>query len=79
MASFSGFPQPKELLNNSLTNILKDKAGNIWMASDYGNSVGDTLGGAWCYKQSGPGEKAFRKLQQKKFFLCWRIGREIFG
>jgi hypothetical protein len=40
-------------LNNSLTAILKDKAGNIWMASDYGKFVGDTLGGAWCYNPLG--------------------------
>ncbi|HEY4108742.1 ligand-binding sensor domain-containing protein [Puia sp.] len=63
MASFSGFPQSKALLNNSLMAILKDKAGNIWMASDYGKYVGDTLGGVWCYKQSSEaGEKAFTKI-----------------
>jgi len=32
-ASFSGFPQPPALLNNSLTNILKDTAGNIWLGT----------------------------------------------
>jgi len=69
IASFSLFPQPKELLNNSLTNILKDKAGNIWMASDYGNFVGDTLGGVWCYKQSEAGEKAFTKITSKEVFF----------
>jgi ligand-binding sensor domain-containing protein len=63
MASFSGFPQPKALLNNSLTTILKDKAGNIWMASDYGKFVGDTLGGVWRYNPSAEtGEKAFTKI-----------------
>jgi ligand-binding sensor domain-containing protein len=69
MASFSAFPQPKALLNNSLTAILKDKAGNIWMASDYGKFVGDTLGGVWCYKQSESGEKAFTKITTKEVFL----------
>lgn len=69
MASFSAYPQPKELLNNSLTNILKDKAGNIWIASDYGKFVGDTLGGVWCYRQSEAGEKAFTKITAKEVFF----------
>ncbi|KAA5536590.1 hypothetical protein F0919_02665 [Taibaiella lutea] len=61
--SFSSFPQPKELLNNSLTTILKDNAGNIWMASDYGKDIGDTLGGVWCYRQSAmANEKLFTKI-----------------
>ncbi len=50
--SFSNFPQPKELLNNSLTTILKDSEGNVWRASDYGNNIEDTLNGVWCYKVS---------------------------
>ena len=70
MASFSGFPQPKALLNNSLTTILKDKAGNIWIASDYGKFVGDTLGGLWCYKRSSEtGENAFTKITTKEVFF----------
>jgi ligand-binding sensor domain-containing protein len=70
MASFSTFPQPKELLNNSLTAILKDKAGNLWMASDYGNSVGDTLGGMWCHKHSSKtDEGGFTKITSKEVFF----------
>jgi len=70
MESFFSYPQPKELLNNSLTTILKDKAGNIWMASDYGEFLGDTLGGVWCYKQSSKsGEKAFTKITVKEVFF----------
>jgi len=72
VALFVPFPQPKELLNNSLTAILKDRAGNIWIASDYGKYVGDTLGGVWCYKRShGAGEKEFTKItdQQVSFML----------
>ena len=71
-SSFSNFPQPKELLNNSLTNILKDHIGNIWIASDYGKNVGDTLGGVWCYKQSLEGSKhEFIKItnQEVSFIL----------
>ena len=70
--SFSNFPQPKELLNNSLTTILKDKEDNVWIASDYGHTVGDTLGGVWCYKQTAiAGEKTFIKItnQQVSFML----------
>jgi ligand-binding sensor domain-containing protein len=68
LASFSGFPQPAALLNNSLTSILKDKAGNIWMASDYGRFVGDTLGGVWCYKQAEATAPAFTKITAIEVF-----------
>jgi ligand-binding sensor domain-containing protein len=62
-ASFSPFPQPGELLNNSLATILKDRAGNIWIASDYGKQVGDTLGGVWCCKRSPvTGPRTFTKI-----------------
>jgi ligand-binding sensor domain-containing protein len=70
VASFSGFPQPQALLNNSLTSILKDKAGNIWMSSDYGKFIGDTLGGVWCYKRSFEGgEKTFTKITVNEVFF----------
>jgi len=40
------------------------------MASDYGNEVGDTPVGVWCYKQpSEAGEKAFTKITTKEVFL----------
>ncbi|MFA6149942.1 MAG: two-component regulator propeller domain-containing protein [Chitinophagaceae bacterium] len=51
-SSFLPFPQPPALLNNSLTTILKDKSGNIWVASAYGKNKGDTLGGAWYFNPS---------------------------
>jgi Two component regulator propeller len=82
MASFSAFPQPPALLNNSLTAILKDRSGKIWMASDYGTFVGDTLGGVWCYKpSSGAGEKAFTKITAKEVFFMLedRAGNIWFG
>jgi len=44
---FSIFSKPQELMNNSLTDIIKDKAGNIWFASDYVKDIGDTLRGVW--------------------------------
>jgi ligand-binding sensor domain-containing protein len=45
--SFSDYAQPKELIKPSLNYILEDKAGNLWVASDYGKEMGDTLGGLW--------------------------------
>lgn len=48
-SSFVPFFQPIALLNNSLTTLLKDKSGNIWIASAYGKNKGDTLGGAWYF------------------------------
>lgn len=51
-SSFIPFPQPPALLNNSLTTLLKDRTGHIWMASAYGKSKGDALGGAWYYNPS---------------------------
>jgi len=40
---FSIFSKPQELMNNSLTDIIKDKAENIWFASHYVKDIGDTL------------------------------------
>ena len=69
-ASFVKYPQPKELLNGSLTTIVKDKAGEIWMASDYGKYVGDTLGGAWLYKSTpAAGENVFSKITTREVFF----------
>jgi ligand-binding sensor domain-containing protein len=45
--SFTDYSQPKDLINGSLNAILEDKAGNLWVASDYGKKLGDTLGGLW--------------------------------
>jgi ligand-binding sensor domain-containing protein len=45
---------------------LEDRAGNIWMTSDYGKDVGDTLGGAWCYRPTADtNEKSFTKITNK--------------
>ena len=70
IASFTDFPQPKDLLDNSLTAILIDKADNIWYASDYGNYIGDTLGGLWFHGQSSEaGEKSFTKITNQEIFF----------
>ncbi len=45
--SFTDYAQPKELIKGSLSAILEDKSGNLWIASGYGNEPSDTLGGLW--------------------------------
>ena len=62
--SFSEYSQPKELINGSLSSILEDKAGNLWVASDYGNTAGDTLGGLWHSSiiENNQPEKRFKKI-----------------
>lgn len=45
--SFKDYSQPKELIKPSLNRILEDHSGNLWVASDYGKDMGDTLGGLW--------------------------------
>lgn len=69
--TFNSFPTPPKFFNGSLTNILEDKAGNIWMASDYGNVAGDTLGGLWCSNLSTDKtvEKTFTKITNKEVFF----------
>jgi ligand-binding sensor domain-containing protein len=70
ISSFSAVPQPKELLNGSLTTILSDRAGNIWVASDYGNRIGDTLGGVWRFNRlPEAGKPAFTKITSKEVFF----------
>ncbi|OYU96904.1 MAG: hypothetical protein CFE21_01050 [Bacteroidetes bacterium B1(2017)] len=66
--SFSGYSQPKDLLNGSLNDILEDRAGNLWVASDYGEELGDTLGGLWYshVSESNPTEKTFIKIFNKE-------------
>jgi len=46
-SNFTDHELPKEIVVGSLTDILEDKSGNLWVASDYGNEIGDRLGGLW--------------------------------
>ena len=68
---FNSFPRPSKFFTGSLTNILEDKAGNIWIASDYGKSPGDTLGGLW--RSNLPADKTaeltFTKVTNKEVFF----------
>ena len=72
---------PKELVKGSLSAILEDKAGDLWIASDYGNNIGDTLGGLWHSNTSvtNATEKIFTKICNREAFLCLKIKIIIFG
>lgn len=68
--NFAHFSQPKELLNGSFNYILEDKKGHIWYASDYGDNVGDNLGGVWCTDSitNKDGGTTFTKLLSEEVF-----------
>ncbi|MFM9943743.1 MAG: two-component regulator propeller domain-containing protein [Bacteroidia bacterium] len=69
--SFVDYLQPKELIKPSLNYILEDKTGNLWVASDYGKTEGDTLGGLWHsnISSSNPTEKTFTKIFNKEVYF----------
>lgn len=69
--TFTEYVQPKELIKPSLNYILEDKAGSLWVASDYGKERGDTLGGLWYsnISSSHPGETTFTKLFNKEVYF----------
>lgn len=71
--SFTKYMQPKELINGSLNYILEDHAGDLWVASDYGNNMGDTLGGLWHSNISpiNPTEKTFTKITNKEVYFIF--------
>jgi ligand-binding sensor domain-containing protein len=66
--SFTDYSQPNDLINGSLNAILEDRAGNLWVASDYGKEMGDTLGGLWysTISTTNPTEKTFTKIFNKE-------------
>ena len=68
---FNCLPTPPKFFNGSLTTISEDKAGNIWMGSDYGNDPGDSLGGLWRSNLSTDkiAEKTFTKITNKEVFF----------
>ncbi|OYU83863.1 MAG: hypothetical protein CFE24_09420 [Flavobacterium sp. BFFFF2] len=70
--SFTDYAQPNDLIKPSLNYILEDKAGRLWVASDYGKFEGDSLGGLWHsnFSSSNPTEKGFTKVfDQEVCFL----------
>jgi ligand-binding sensor domain-containing protein len=50
---------------------MEDKAGELWVSSDYGKDMGDTLGGLWHSTTSArnPSEKTFTKVFNKEVFF----------
>ncbi|MFZ4549404.1 MAG: two-component regulator propeller domain-containing protein, partial [Bacteroidales bacterium] len=52
---------------------LEDKAGNLWVASDYGKEIGDTLGGLWhsTVLVNNPEEKTFTKIYNKEVYFIF--------
>lgn len=71
--TFNNYTQPKELINGSLNAILEDKAGNLWVASDYGKYRGDTLGGLWHsnFATDKVAEKTFTKISNKEVYFLF--------
>ena len=71
--SFKDYSQPKELINGSLNSILEDKAGNLWVASDYGKDIGDTLGGLWRSNPTSDNslEPTFTQITNKEVFFIF--------
>lgn len=69
--TFGTLPMPPKFTNGSLTNLLVDQEGIIWMASDYGNNPGDTLGGLWRSNLSSDNiaEKTFTKICNNEVFF----------
>jgi ligand-binding sensor domain-containing protein len=71
--SFTDYAQPKELINGSLSAILEDKSGELWVASDYGKSIGDTLGGLWHSNLpvDKTAEKTFTKIFNREVYFMF--------
>ncbi len=71
--SFTDFNQPEELVRGSLFSILEDRAGNLWIASDYGKNEGDTLGGLWHSNFSATNSevKSYTKIINKEVNLIF--------
>jgi len=69
--SFSDYIQPKDLIKPSLNYILEDKSGHLWIASDYGKEMGDTLGGLWFSSTTAnnPTEISYTKIFNKEVYF----------
>jgi ligand-binding sensor domain-containing protein len=63
--------QPKDLYKGSLREIMEDKAENLWISSEYGYSIGDTLGGVWrsTMATTPSTEKTFTKITSEAVFF----------
>lgn len=68
---FNSVPTPYTFINGSLTSMLEDHSGTIWMGSDYGNNPGDTMGGLWGSNSTtnNLAEKTFSKITNIEVFF----------
>lgn len=69
--SFTDYEQPEDLVKPSLNYILEDHDGNLWVASDYGKEMGDTLGGLWRSNipMDKKGKRTFTKITNKEVYF----------
>lgn len=69
--TFIDHSHPKELIKPSINYILEDKAGYLWISSDYGKERGDTLGGLWHSNSTSTdlSEKTYTKIFNKEVYF----------
>lgn len=65
--TFSSNSQPKDLVNGSLNAVMESNDGRLWVASDYGKYIEDTLGGLWYSNipENNKSELIFTKISNK--------------
>ena len=71
--SFNSYSQPKDLVNGSLNAIMESSDGRLWVASDYGKYIEDTLGGLWysSIPESNKSELIFTKINNKSVYFIF--------
>lgn len=69
--TFSDYDQPKELYKESINRIMEDRVGRLWIASDYGKVMGDTLGGLWysSIPSDMTSQKSYTKIINKDVYF----------
>jgi ligand-binding sensor domain-containing protein len=61
--SFYRLRPSQNYIKTSVQHILTDKVGNLWVASNQGNNLLDTLGGLWFSSATiNAKEKTFTKI-----------------
>lgn len=69
--SFTDYIHPFDIVKPSINQILEDKAGKLWIASDYGYEMDDKLGGLWFSNNSASSkaEATFTKIYNKEVYF----------
>lgn len=69
--SFSDYIHPFDIVKPSINQILEDKAGKLWIASDYGYEMDDKLGGLWYSNNptSSSAEATFTKIYNNEVYF----------